>query len=143
MSDDTLVDGRSTGATIPVLPGSTANALARRGLGAGVIALMLGALAVILNSLARVLPSWVQYLSWVVAVLLVGALTVVVAFSLSARRKDREEVANGYTTAMSAHNEVPQVLSQTGTIIRLPGQPYLTGTEYRAAIHRARRNGEP
>ncbi|KQR53540.1 hypothetical protein ASF88_01275 [Leifsonia sp. Leaf336] len=53
-------------------------------------------------------------------------------------RKERVELAAGYTTCAQGNNEVVRLHSRTGVVMREAGQPNLTKPQWEAAMTRVR-----
>lgn len=121
-----------------VVPGPTAKQWARAGLwSVGVSGIgAVGGLACALTIVAQTQsldPLTVAFL-----VMVVGGIGVGWFCNWMSDRKEKRELAAGYTTSAQGNNEVVRLHSPTGVVMREAGQPNLTKPQWDAAMARVR-----
>ncbi len=121
-----------------LIPGPTAKRWARCGLLAAAVCGfgMAGALVCALTIVARTErldPLTITFLALAGAGLLAAS-----AFLWLSDRKQKAEVAAGYTTVAQGNNDVERLHSPTGVVMRAAGEPNLTKAQWEAAIAKVR-----
>ncbi|MFJ3394671.1 hypothetical protein [Leifsonia aquatica] len=121
-----------------LLPGPTVKQWSRCGLvGVAVLGFgMLGAAVCALTIVART-KQWDPLTLGFLATLVMGFAWVWLCY-LAGNRKERDELAAGYTTAAQGNNQVARLHSPTGVVMRRAGEPDLSHQDWVRAMERVR-----